>query len=81
MKNHKKKESGNLGKTSPFAAPSPRRSSKGHPRHGEVLPRSEGLPRCDEAKEPGKAPSGSPRSSPATPRQSTSPRRSIASPR
>ena len=67
MKNRKKKESGNLGKMSPFVAPSPWRSSKGHPRRGEVLRRSEGLPRCDEAKEPEKAPSGSPRRSPATP--------------
>ena len=48
----------------------PLRCSKGHPRQGEVLRCSEGLPRRGEAEGLEKAPSCSPRRSPASPRRS-----------
>ena len=48
--NSKKKQREKLGKNGPF------RYIEGHPRRGEVLHRSEGLPRCDEAEGPEKTP-------------------------
>ena len=55
-----------LGKNRPLSC------SEGHPRRGEVLRRSEGHPHRGEAERPEKAPSGSLRRSPATPRLSAS---------
>ena len=69
VKNRKKERTRKTGHHGPL------RYSEGHPRRGEVLRRSKGLPRRNKAKGPEKAPSCSPRRSLATLRRSASPRR------
>ena len=52
MENCKKEQREKLGKNGPL------HHSEGHPRRGEVLCRSEGLPHRGEAERPEKAPLG-----------------------
>ena len=60
--NRKNKQREKLGKNEPL------RRNKGHPHRNEVLRLRKGLPRRGEVEGPEKAPSGSPRHSPATSR-------------
>ena len=69
VKNHKKE------RTRKTEHHEPLRRNEGHPRCDEIVRRSKGLPHRGEVEGPEKAPSGSPRRSPATPRRSASPRR------